>query len=121
MGKLRYQKLSIDDMEIAFLILAVLKGAYSLCVAFINCKNLLSRAIKLSDISDEKLSATIKYRTVLLLIEVLGTCLMLISLLFGSPSMRYLLLGFAIGFAAGAIEDFTEFLVYRWEQKRRQI
>ncbi|HEY9649128.1 MAG TPA: hypothetical protein V6C95_00590 [Coleofasciculaceae cyanobacterium] len=107
-------------MEITFLIFALLKGSYSLFVATINCKNLLDKTVKLSDASNEKLSASIKYRVTLVTIEVFGTCFMLIPLILGVQSMRYTLFGFAIWFVAGAIEDFTEILTYRWEQKKRQ-
>jgi len=34
--------------------------------------------------------------------------------------MGYVLFGFTIWFLTGAIEDFTEILACRWEQKRRQ-
>ncbi|PZU98901.1 MAG: hypothetical protein DCE90_03600 [Pseudanabaena sp.] len=107
-------------MEVVFLIFALLKGLYSLYVALINCKNLLTRTIKFSDVSDENLLSSITYRTILLLIELFGTCLTMIPLLLEFSNMRYMLLGFAIWFMAGAIEDFTELLVYRFEQKRRQ-
>lgn len=107
-------------MEIIFLIFSLLKGSYSLFVATINYKNLLDKTVKLSDVSNETLSASIKYHVTLVAIEVFGTCFMLIPLISGAQSMRYLLFGFAIWFVAGAIEDFTEILTCRWEQKRRQ-
>jgi len=53
-------------MNIVFLIFALLKGSYSLFVAAVNCKNLLDKTVKLSDASNEKLSALIKYRATLL-------------------------------------------------------
>jgi len=107
-------------MNIVFLIFALLKGSDSLFVAAVNCKNLLDKTVKLSDASNEKLSALIKYRATLLVIEMFGTCVMLISLILGVQSTRYMIFGFAIWFATGAIEDFTEILNCHWEQKRRQ-
>jgi len=64
-------------MEITFLIFALLKGSYSLFVGTINYKNLLNKTVKLSDVSNEKLSASIKYRITLATMEVFGTCFML--------------------------------------------
>ena len=107
-------------MNIIFLISALLKGSYSLFVATVNYKNLLDKTVKLSDASNEKLSALIKYRATLLAIEIFGTCVMLIFLILGAQSMRYMIFGFAFWFATGAIEDFTEILTCHWEQKRRQ-
>jgi hypothetical protein len=107
-------------MGTIFLIVALLKGLYSLLIATINCKDLFNKTAKLSDASNEKLSALIKYRATLLSIEVFGTCAMLIPLILGVKNMRYMIFGFAIWFVTGAIEDFTEILTCRWEQKRRQ-
>lgn len=107
-------------METIFLIVMLPKGLYSLFIATINCKNLLNKTIKLSDASNEKLSALIKYRATLLGIELFGTCTMLISLVLGVQNMRYMILGFIIWFVTGAIEDFTEILTCRMELKRRQ-
>lgn len=107
-------------MEILFLGIAFLKGSYSLFVAIVNCKNLLTKTVKLSDASDEKLAALIKYRATLIAIEIFGTCITLTPLILGIQNMRYMLLGFVIWFAAGAIEDFTEILTCQWEQRRRQ-
>ncbi|MDX2212320.1 MAG: hypothetical protein SFY66_03430 [Oculatellaceae cyanobacterium bins.114] len=107
-------------METIFLIFALLKGSYSLFVASVNCKNLLKKTVKLSNVSSEKLSESIKYCAILTIIELVGTCFTLIPLMLGVQSMRYILVGFAIWFITGAIEDFTKILTYRWEQKRRQ-
>lgn len=107
-------------MGIIFLICALLKGAYSLFNAFINCKNLFNQAVKLSDESNDKLAALIKYRFTLLSIEIFGTGITLVPLILGVQDTNYLLSGFAVWFATGAIEDFTEILTCRWEQRRRK-
>lgn len=107
-------------IEIIFLAVASLKGIYCLTVAALNFRKIWTKRLNLSDKSDTHIASAITYRLVLITLEVIASGLIVIPLVLGLQTMRNTILGFLIWFATGAIEDFSEFLIHRYEQRRRQ-
>ena len=136
-------------LQIIFLILASFKGIYTLTVAYLHLKSFLNKTFsiklqsnvvdrrgkeekllganatssyKLEELTNNTLSAFTTYHGFLAFIELIATGLMLIPWFFkiNIQDVKYFQLGFLIGFLTGAVEDFTKYITYRWELRRRK-